>query len=133
MKRHRPEVGGLLLSLIHLAFLHLLFGGQRITWFSSPGTRKHLHDVFPYGGTVLKPMSRAASDKPNIRDLWMDINQEITVRSVFILTHPSLENRRVCERRHTPTEVFPNCRKSFSANDALPCVRIEAWSVGIDG
>ena len=47
--------------------------------------------MFSYGRTMLKAMARAATDEPNVFHFGMPIDEEISIRGIFVLTHATFD------------------------------------------
>src|SRR6185503_21068407 len=62
----------------------------------------------------------------------MRIDQEIAVRSVFILTHASFKHWRITHGRQPFSQSTSNSRYSFRRDDAFAGIWIELRAVRID-
>ena len=56
-------------------------------------------DVLTHHRPMLEPVARTAADQPDVIELWMHIDEEVSVGSVLVLPNTRFSNRRVLQRR----------------------------------
>src|SRR5690242_13882570 len=66
------------------------FASQLKSWFNLTITHKHLRNVLGNCGSVLESMTGSATYQPDIVRIRMTVYQEVSIRSVFILTDACL-------------------------------------------
>src|ERR1700681_4775023 len=89
-------------------------------------------DALAQCGTVLEAVARAAADEPDVRELGMLVDQEITVAAVLVLADLRGHERRVAERREAPSQGGAH-RIERLAGDAIAGVGIEGRTVTVEG
>src|SRR5262249_42930774 len=72
------------------------------------------------------------ADKQHVVVLGMSIDEEVAVRSVLVLTHARLDQRRVLERGKAPRDVATDRAQSFRAHSATAPLGIERRAVIVE-
>src|ERR1043165_8456969 len=62
----------------------------------------------------------------------MTIDEEVAVRSVFILADSTLTDGRVFQFRNPSREIATDFGESFFAGDTVTCIRVKRFAVSID-
>src|ERR1700747_1159385 len=85
--------------------------------------------VFSQRWTVLEAVAGAAAYQPDVVELRMAINQEISVRGVFVLTDAHFDYRCVLQSREATRDECSRGVQRFRAGDARLRVGINARAV----
>ena len=56
-------------------------------------------DIFADSRAVFEAMTRSPAREPHVLEFRMTIDQEIAIRSVFVLAHARIDQRRVMQIR----------------------------------
>ena len=84
---------------VHGALLHLKLPANREPFFSSSAIQNRRGSVFPDSGTVLKAVSGASPDQPDIFHFGMTVYEEVPVGCVLVLAYAALDQRRIADLR----------------------------------
>src|SRR5512146_285571 len=75
--------------------------------------------VPPDDRAVLEPVAGAAADQPDVVELGMTVDHEVTVGRGLVLADPRLDDRRGCEIREPAHEIAPGEPDRFRVDDPL--------------
>jgi len=74
---------------------------------------------------MLEPMPRSPSDEPHVRILRMPIHNEISIRSLLVLAHAALNQRRILQVREAKCNVLANILQCFLTDHPISAGWIE--------
>src|SRR4030095_5286947 len=72
----------------HFSLLRFFFGSQSKPQFNANVSRKQRYKLVSNRRAMLKTVTGAAANQPDVFKRGVTINQEVAVRSVFILANP---------------------------------------------
>src|SRR5437870_6948810 len=89
-------------------------------------------DVLPNHGSMFEAVARTAANQPDVIKLRMKIDQEVAVRSVFVLTDTRFRYRRVFQCGQTPGETLAHLGEPLAGHNSIARIRIKFGSMTID-
>src|SRR5713101_7710700 len=118
-------------SLEHRPSLHGPLARQRKPRLFRHSAKNPLRHIFAHRRPVLEPVSRSAAYKPDVLDLRVPVNQEISIPSIFVLANARLHDRRAPQCRKPPLDKSPRFIRAFFARQPRLRIWVDAFSVPV--
>lgn len=98
---------------MHSAVPGRSFAGQREARLCRSPVENTRANVFSDGWAMLKTMTRAAAHQPNIFQVRVPVDEEISIRGVFVLADAELRQWCVAQVRETLRQERPGLRDAL--------------------
>src|SRR5262245_11259324 len=109
-----------------------LFGSQCKSLFDLSAFCDARRDIFAQRRAVFESVAGAASGEPDIVEIWMAVDQEIAVRSVFVLADARFDERGARQRRKPPGHKRARHLERVFGHLALGGVGVNRFAVTIE-
>jgi hypothetical protein len=85
-----------------------------------------------HGRSMLEAMTGAAAYKPDVFMVPMTIDEEVAGRRVLVLTHATLDKRRICHARKSTLQPRASGVDALAIDAPISRVRIEPHAMRVD-